>query len=106
MAEIIWRQKAKQRLRDVLTYAYNRFGPMTARKMERRIKDRIDTLAANPYAGVRVPQYDTPHRTFRRWMIHRPLGILYYVDESKDEICICTIYDTRTDPARLPGELD
>ena len=77
MAEIIWRQKAKQRLRDVLTYAYNRFGPMTARKMERRIKDRIDTLAANPYAGVRVPQYDTPHRTFRRWMINRPLGILY-----------------------------
>ena len=43
MAEIIWRQKAKQRLRDVLAYAYNRFGPMTARKMERRIKDRIDT---------------------------------------------------------------
>lgn len=105
MAEVIWSKKANRKRIAFLTYGEKEFGRKAAVKMNERIEGYIQTLAGNPYMGIIEPLLYGRRKTYHSLVVHKPVKLIYSVDEATNSIHITDVWDTRREPRTQAGNL-
>lgn len=99
MFEIEWSKRANKRRISILTYGMQVFGQETARQLNDRIEDYVDSLVANPFMGSIEPLLREHRSEYRSLVVHEHYKLIYRIDG--DRIHIVDLWDTRREPATL-----
>lgn len=99
MAEVIWSKKANKKRIAVLTYGAENFGTKAAQKLNDRIEDYTNLLAANTRMGIVEPLLTQRRHEYRSLVVHEHYKLVYYIKE--DTLYIVDLWDTRREPKGL-----
>ena len=98
--QIFWSGPALADLRSIRAYVA-RERPQTAKRLGRRIEERVLALRDHPDLGRTVPEL--PETGYRE-LIEPPYRIVYEV--SRDRVVILRVWDSRRSPESLEEEVN
>lgn len=95
---IEWSELSERQLKDIFDYYSIEVSPKIARKIIKRIIDKVSILESNPLAGQREEFLIEDPEDFR-YLVESNYKIIYWVKENL--ITIASVFDCRQNPGKI-----
>jgi addiction module RelE/StbE family toxin len=102
---IQWSPNALKKARRIYFFI-EKESPQAAAKLIETIAQAVSRLADFPQMAAREPLLIGRTKTYRSLIVKKHFKIVYFVDETNDEVHIATVWDCRQSPQRLINELN
>lgn len=106
MAVVRFKMKAKRAIAKTLRDSYEKFGAVSANKMNLRIELCTELIALHPRMGKIEPELSNEKYEYRSFVVHEHFKMIYRLDEMKNVIYVIHFWDVRREPQRLAGEIE
>lgn len=102
--EVIWTQRATERLRAVFDYHHQIAGLRTARHIAQGITNDALRLSNHPNLGRVEENLSSDHRAIRSMVTRKHYKLLYQVVQQ--DIYIVSLFDCRQNPEKIWNEVE
>lgn len=103
--QLKWYPKAIRELSVQMALCRKLHGPLTTLKARDNVKRQTHRLTHSPNIGVREPLLGEKSKDYRSLVILPHFKVVYYIDESTDEVCIVDFWNTLRNPDTLASRL-
>lgn len=105
--QVVWYPHAEKQWQNAMDYCEEHFGMRIADRFYEKVLHLNTLLATNPFLGsVEEQLNEQSSLTYRSIIVTQNYKLIYRVDEPTECLYIVALWDCRTNPVRLYGEID
>ncbi len=98
--KVFWTDFSKKELRDIYEYHKENASLKVAEKLVLGIANETMKLANHPQIGQIEELLKNRNHGFR-YLVYKNHKIIYWINQSKNRIEICDVFDTRQNPVKI-----